>query len=303
LSRSPCLPCSDLISGDPSPPAVSVDLCAGKGNQPLRESYRSKITFLLGMMPKAIGVILLIAAGLKAHGLLTEPFSRFWFQVGLVEVELICGLALLLNVFPQATRWAGLALFSAFIVVSSFHLATGVHSCGCLGKVPLQPWMALAFDVAAVFGLWHWQPKENGCLSSVPTLGCLLPLGVIPFFYLAESTKPFPQLIVDPQAVELGSVSQASRTQIRLVLGNPHNQPVLVERLQSSCPCLQGRDLPWLLEAGAESNVELTLDLVRESGFVGRLAIDLCGQTAEQDLAFRASVQLSVFAAQAGVSR
>jgi hypothetical protein len=120
--------------------------------------------------PAVLGVVLLIAAALKTHQLATGPsgenslFTSRWFQIGLVEFESVLALWLLSGAYPRQARLTALATFACFSVVSLSQAFAGKVSCSCFGELPLRPWYAFLFDVAAVSALWRWRsPKVNTC--------------------------------------------------------------------------------------------------------------------------------------------
>jgi hypothetical protein len=115
-------------------------------------------------VPVALGLVLLVAAGLKGYELATGPAGErdLWrshpVRVGVVELELGLGLWLLSGYRPCLARWAALVLFIAFSSFTLFRAVTGETSCGCFGQVPIDPWYMLCFDLAAVAVLLAWRP-------------------------------------------------------------------------------------------------------------------------------------------------
>lgn len=133
-----------------------------------------------------LGVLLLVAAGLKGYQLSTEPAlvsgpgegwlngsgwglvgavlaageSR-WVVVGVVEFEVLLGLCLLGNVWPKATWAVTLACFGVFACVSLLKALLGRATCGCFGKVRVTSCRSLGLDAAAVAGLMRWRPRTN----------------------------------------------------------------------------------------------------------------------------------------------
>ena len=112
----------------------------------------------------ALGAVLLAAAVLKAHQLATGPVAETnllhsrWFLMIEVEFELLFGLWLLAGARPRPTWTAALLLFIALAGVSLYQIVSGEASCGCFGKVPVNPWFTFAFDVVAVMALLCWRP-------------------------------------------------------------------------------------------------------------------------------------------------
>lgn len=115
-----------------------------------------------------LGLVLLTAAALKGHQLATDPvaetslFSSRWFLIGVVEFELFFGLCLLAGLCPRWTWRAALVCFTGFACISLYKAVSGEASCGCFGKVPVDPWHTFLLDLAAVIALSRWRPARGG---------------------------------------------------------------------------------------------------------------------------------------------
>ena len=117
---------------------------------------------------KALGTLLIVAAALKGHQLLTEPLANkdIWSYrpvlILLVECELALGLWLLSGLFPRLAWLTALACFSFFCVVTLYKALTGAASCGCFGAVSVPPWITLlAIDLPAVLALSLFRPADS----------------------------------------------------------------------------------------------------------------------------------------------
>ena len=120
----------------------------------------------------ALGLLLLVAAGLKGHQLATEPVAETglltsrWFLIAAVEFELVFGLWLLLGLYPRRTWQVALLCFGGFACVSLSKALSGDSSCGCFGKVPVNPWYTLLLDLAAVAALLYRRPPTGSILGA-----------------------------------------------------------------------------------------------------------------------------------------
>jgi len=121
------------------------------------------------------GLVLLAAGGLKGYELATEPtaekylWTSRWFLIGLVYYQLALGLWLLGGYRPALVRIAALVTFGAFSVFALVLALSGETSCGCFGKVTIDPWLTLGFDLAAVAALLCWRPgaqSKSGVLRA-----------------------------------------------------------------------------------------------------------------------------------------
>ena len=113
-------------------------------------------------------IVLLTAAALKCHQLATEPtigtglLESRWFLMATVEAELFASIWLLADIWAKPTWAAVLALFGLFMCVSLYKAISGHATCGCFGRVPVNPWYTRILDVAIVLSLLCWRPKERG---------------------------------------------------------------------------------------------------------------------------------------------
>lgn len=117
------------------------------------------------------GVVLVVAALLKVHQLLTEPVlsTGFWeswlFFVIQIPLELGLGIWLLCGLFRKAAWLIGVFAFALFIAVTIQKSVTGAASCGCFGRVQVNPWITLfAIDVPLFILLLIFQPKGEKLL-------------------------------------------------------------------------------------------------------------------------------------------
>ena len=99
------------------------------------------------------------------HGLLD---SR-WLLIGVVEFELFFGLWLLAAILPRLTWAAALGLFGLFVCVSLYKALSGYASCGCFGRVEVNPWYTSGLDIAFVLSLSIWRPRGllRGCSDAL----------------------------------------------------------------------------------------------------------------------------------------
>jgi len=120
-------------------------------------SFRSQLA------PRAIGTVLLCAAGLKAHALILEPAvstaatTPRGLLIALIETEIWLGLALVTGFHRRQTTVLALIFFGAVSLAALQRALAGETSCGCFGTLPINPWYTLAFDLCAVASLWKWR--------------------------------------------------------------------------------------------------------------------------------------------------
>jgi hypothetical protein len=118
----------------------------------------------------AVGLLLLTAAALKGWQLTTGPILAKGLLdsrpvlIAEVEFELLFGFWLLAGIAPRQTWRVALVCFSLFTCVSLYKGLTGHATCGCFGRVPVNPWITGSLDLVIVAALLRWRPSV--CASS-----------------------------------------------------------------------------------------------------------------------------------------
>jgi hypothetical protein len=118
-----------------------------------------------------LATILLIAAALKAHQIMTDPAVRvgmygpLWVALVIVCVELLMAAWLLLNVRPAWARRASICLVGVFAAASLHRLLSGEPDCGCFGTMAIPPGWTLTLDVILLLAL-SYGPPANGTAGS-----------------------------------------------------------------------------------------------------------------------------------------
>jgi hypothetical protein len=112
------------------------------------------------------GFVLIVAAVLKIHQLLTEPIisKGFWeswlFFVFQIPLELGLGIWLVSGLFRKAAWMIAVLAFGLFILVTLQKGLVGAESCGCFGRVKVNPWITFAvIDIPLFLGLVIFRPK------------------------------------------------------------------------------------------------------------------------------------------------
>jgi uncharacterized membrane protein YphA (DoxX/SURF4 family) len=115
----------------------------------------------------ALGILLLVTAGLKGYQLATEPtadtglLDNRWFLIFVVEFELFFGLWLLSGLLPRLTWAASVACFALFTCISLYKALSGQATCGCFGKIEVNPWLTASFDFFIVLSLLYFRPTSQ----------------------------------------------------------------------------------------------------------------------------------------------
>lgn len=120
-----------------------------------------------------LGLVMLLAAGLKGYQLATEPTAELglltsrWFLIAAVEFEWAFGLWMVAGLYPTRTRIAAIGCFATFACIALAKGLSGAPSCGCFGSIEVNPWNAMVLDALAVAALWLWKPT-GGSLPVCP---------------------------------------------------------------------------------------------------------------------------------------
>lgn len=165
-----------------------------------------------------LGLLLLSAAALKGHQLATEPvvgsglLDSRWFLIGVVEFELFFGLWLLSGLYPKWTWAPALSCFALFAGVSLWKALSGEATCGCFGRVPVNPWYTFTLDTAVVVALLRWRPRGLSQFSWSENRTA--PLGIRPLGLIAAWLA-----LGIPAAVAMGSYQAATISETGDILG------------------------------------------------------------------------------------
>jgi len=165
----------------------------------------------------AAGLVLIIAAVLKSHQLLTEPIisDSFWeswlFFVIQIPLELGLGIWLLCGLFRKAAWLIAVFSFMLFVGVTLQKGLIGAASCGCFGTVHVNPWITLfTLDIPVLFALLIFRPKGQKLLPppwpsagyffavAIPTV-ILLTLTVVTIVFNRPPEKTTGYEVVRPQ--------------------------------------------------------------------------------------------------------
>jgi len=138
------------------------------------------------------GLLLIVAALLKSHELLTEPIisKGFWesweFFIIQIPLELGLGIWLVSGLFKKAAWLLATIAFAGFIGVTLYKGLTGEASCGCFGKIEVNPWITLfAMDVPILIALVIFRPKGEKLLPPPwPHPAHFIPIAMLTSFLL-----------------------------------------------------------------------------------------------------------------------
>lgn len=230
-----------------------------------------------------LGMVLLLAAGLKGYQLATQWADDALWQSAQVAGEWVLGVWLISGVWPRLVRWVAMSCFAVFFVVSLTKCVQGDACCGCFGMVEVSPWVTAVFNALAVLLLMITRPVEpvrSAALWWVGSTVILAAAGLVasgilyvrmpdlvddapPAHHSAipeqtdeptgQSVAPEPTIdAVQPLLhIDLGYVPLSSTHDVTYRFVNDADEPITITRYRSECICTTVTDqLPLMVSAG-----------------------------------------------------
>lgn len=266
------------------------------------------------LVSRLLGVLLLAAAVLKAHGLAFDPvgrlgiFSAAEFEVAVVELEVFLALWLLWGKRPLGSWLLAMSAFASFAAISFYLGRVGQASCGCFGRLSLSPWYAFGMDLGIVGALIMARPdlkplcdKPRSTLTNalLPTAygfggisvisGLLVGLASITFGSVPAAVAYFrgERLSVQPRLVELPKGVPGERRLAIVQLTNWTDRPIRLIGGTTDCSCTVLSDLPLTIPPKETRAVSVAVLLSRRPGLFTRKADLLVDDEGFQRVSFR----------------
>ena len=173
---------------------------------------------LSGAFPRyCCAAVLLVAMALKTNQLVTDPAlgvssgSR-WLQAGLIESECIIAAWLLSGSRQRWCRRVSLVTFAGFGCYSLYLALNGMVSCGCFGRLSVNPWWTSTLDAVLVLLLRRWKPSsavaDRGFESNREHRGRATMLvrniaapGIIGLFLAVIAGRGGPRTMIDAESI------------------------------------------------------------------------------------------------------
>jgi hypothetical protein len=213
-----------------------------------------------------LGVLLLVAAALKAHGLTLDPLSQESFLasprllVATIEMEILLGLWLLSGWAARGAWVVALGFFAILAGVSLYLALAGQASCGCFGQLAVSPWAAFGLDIAAVAALLIWRPGYtaearpavwlSGLLKAAAGAAAFLVLIVGAFFLAFDDPAEVlarlrgESITVEPGVTHVGDGIAGEQRTFPVQLINHTSRPIRIVGGTTTCACIATGDLP-----------------------------------------------------------
>jgi hypothetical protein len=226
----------------------------------------------------AVGFVLICAGALKVGGIGTERSALLGPASDLLaaQFELLLGVWLVFGYLPQEACLVALATFLGFACWNLFQSFAGAPSCGCFGRLHVNPLYVFFLDLGALAALAytfrrlrrHALPaKPNGQSPAIHQAlikigafaGCVVVVsGGIALIATAVYGSPRAalaqmrgeRLTVEPVLVDIGIAAPNETRSAIVKVQNWHDQPIAVIGAGSDCACRLTDDLPLMIPAG-----------------------------------------------------
>ncbi len=239
------------------------------------------------------------AAALKAQGLAFDPVGRMGLfstpevQLAIIEFELFLGLWLWSGKNAAGSWISAVVTFAVFAVVSFYQGWVGQSSCGCFGRLSVNPWYAFGLDVLVLAALVVGRPDlkplwESSGRSRVAAIlpaafwfagivvisGLFLGLAYANFGSLAGTIAYFrgDRISVGPCLVELGAALAGDHCQVTVEVANWTERPIRLIGGTADCSCTVLEDLPLTIPAQEARAVSVEVLFSGKPGFFTRKA-------------------------------
>ena len=111
------------------------------------------------------------------------------------------------------------------------------------------------------------------------------------FSAAAPASSP---LAINPDPVDLGIIEQGESAEASVVLENSRSEPVVLDRVKTSCPCVRFTPASVTVGAGETAALTVTFDPLSDPEFVGGLGVEATGYDSRGRALFKTRVDLEV---------
>lgn len=115
-----------------------------------------------------------------------------------------------------------------------------------------------------------------------------------PFQILASSAQQGLPIEIRPDPISLGTLDPGQSAVAKFTLRNPGSHPVIVARVETSCPCLKVVDQPTSIGPGQAADLTVKFDPTNDPDFRGGLSIDVIGRDPMGRIVFQTRAKIEV---------
>jgi hypothetical protein len=226
-------------------------------------------------------LVLLLAAGLKAYAFFVgKTIEDGWsndpkLKLLSIEWEVVLGLFLLFG-RSEFYRWLLVFLtFLSFAFVSGALGIKGAASCGCLGRIHVNPWWMLVFDLAALAVLLSMRPlwADVKRFRYAALLGAMAAIGLtgMALAWIGERQDPATRMrkeigITMPREVSVGAGFPGEWRENLVEITNQGTDSVRVYGGSFGCGLDLLSDCPLTILPGTKSKLRVRFRLPNEKG-------------------------------------
>jgi hypothetical protein len=227
-------------------------------------------------------------------------FSSPEIQLGVIELEFFLAFWLISGIRPLGSWIVGLLTFGGFAAVSAYLGWVGQSSCGCLGKLSVNPWYAFALDTVVIATLlvgrpdtsafWN-RPRSTIRTALIPAAWAVggmvlisgLVLGIASFCFgslpAALAYLRGERIWVEPRLLDVGEGVAGDVRKVPIELTNWTNRRIRLIGGTADCSCTLLEDLPVTIPPNETRSVAVSVRLSGAPGIISRKA----GFLVEQD--------------------
>jgi hypothetical protein len=129
---------------------------------------------------------------------------------------------------------------------------------------------------------------------SLAVLGSAAPNHIPPLSKLTSTAGPQLPLKISPDPISLGTLDPGRSAVAKLTLRNSGSDPVIVARVETSCPCLTVAEQSTEIGPGQAADLTMEFDPADDPDFRGGLSIDVIGRDPLGGIVFRTRAQIEV---------
>ena len=251
---------------------------------------RGRLPFLF--LRLILGAVLISTATLKfyavTHGsdIQLSRLDSPLITIVAIQMETVVGIWLLLA-YPPAWAWfAALTLFSGLSFASLSMAIEGRKSCGCAGKIILNPWWVFCFDILALTALVVSRPvtfssalrSSRAFVRGIAGAVLLLLVVTLGFLFFGKNTEQEiarlrgEWIILDPSRNQMGEGISGDYQVFSLMVRNLHSdKKVGIVGGNSTACCQIISELPISIPPGEVASVDVKLKFLGAPGSFQKL--------------------------------
>lgn len=253
-----------------------------------------------------VAAVLLLAASIKLFASSTidssGPLSSYFraeFQSIVAPVELLLALWLISGWGQRTSLNVSAGLFALFTIVNAISGWQGATSCGCFGKVQVDPWIMSIVDLL-IFALIVLALRKTPTSDSDQTAreivlgmaGIAAAITLFAYDYFGSMSAFVGYLTNQPMVLEVATIEVESGNatdehEFLVEVANLTSNRVQITTASSQCASIDFSELPCWLEANQRYSMTAKIRLPSEEGrfcrkfrlhtTVGELSGTVCG--------------------------